>query len=267
MAKRKRRRTLKSIRRLIREGRGSGRFGNYKPWLYIQDVASRGLACRTKGWKTGRVHHFLSRLELFYFYLLEWSPVVIDIREQYPLLPVEETVSIAARCGIRHPVHPITRIPIVMTTDFVITVRHPIGDLDEPHTVKYTGDLSNRRTLEKLEIERRYWQARDKRLQIVTEENIPPLLARNIEWVHPYRNFRDFTGLTEFTFSLAASNVMIVVRRQNAPLTYLVMRLDRRFALAPGTSLAIARYLIANRYIHVDMLKRINPCEALRLIG
>jgi hypothetical protein len=154
-----------------------------------------------------------------------------------------------------------------MTTDFVITVRHPIGDVDEPHTIKYTGDLSNRRTLEKLEIERRYWEARNKRLRIVTEKNIPPVLARNIEWIHSYRDFRDFTSLTELTFSLAASNVMTVVRRQNAPLAHLAMRLDRRYAFAPGTSMAIARYLIANRYIHVDMLQRINPCEALRLIG
>src|SRR5262245_6874782 len=112
MAKRKRHRTLESIRRLIRQGRGVGRFGNYKPWLYIQDVPSRGLACRTKGWKTGRVHHFLSRLELFYFYMLEWSPVVLDVREQYPLLPLQETLSIAASCGIRHPVDPVTRVPI-----------------------------------------------------------------------------------------------------------------------------------------------------------
>ena len=266
MAKRKRRRTLKSIRRIIREGRGSGRLGNYKPWLYIQDVASRGLACRTKGWKTGRVHHFLSWLELFYFFLLEWSLAVVDIREQYPLLPIEETISIAASCGIRHPVHPVTRLPIVMTTDFVVTVRHPIGDVDEPHTIKYISELSNRRTLEKLEIERRYWQARNKRLKIVTERDVPPALARNIEWLHPYRNFRDFTKLSELTFSLAASNVLTVLRRQRAPLTYLAMRIDARFGFPPGTSLAIARYLIANRHVNVNMLKRINPCEALRLI-
>lgn len=266
MAKRKRRRTVESIRRLIRDGRGRGRLGDYKPWLYIQDVASRGLACRTKGWKTGRVHHFLSRLELFYFYLLEWSLIVVDIREQYPLLPVEETVSIAASCGIRHPLDPKTRVPVVMTTDFVITVRHPIGDVDEPHTLKYACDLSNTRTLEKLEIERRYWQRRNKRLKIVTEQNLPTVLARNVQWVHPYRQFRDFTTLSGFTFSLAASNVMTVVRRQHAPLSRLALQLDRKFEFAPGTSLAIARYLIANRYLQIDMLKKINPCEVLRLI-
>lgn len=207
-----------------------------------------------------------SKSELFYFLLLEWSLVVVDIREQFPLLPIEETVSIAASCGIRHPVDPITKIPIVMTTDFVITLRHPIGDVDEPHTVKYACDLYKPRTLEKLEIERRYWQRRNKRLKIVTEKNIPPILARNVQWVHPYRHFWDFTTLSALTFSLAASNVMTVVRRQNAPLADLAVRLDCKFEFAPGTSLAIARYLIANRYMQVDMLKKINPCEVLRLI-
>lgn len=37
------------------------------------------------------MHHFLSKLETNYFYWLDWSPIVSDIREQYPLLPLEET--------------------------------------------------------------------------------------------------------------------------------------------------------------------------------
>jgi ABC-type multidrug transport system fused ATPase/permease subunit len=69
-------------------------------------VASQGLASRIKGWKTGRVHHLLSELETSYFYLLEWSLSVLDIREQFPLLPLEETLAIADQCGIAHPNDP-----------------------------------------------------------------------------------------------------------------------------------------------------------------
>ncbi|HEV7736265.1 MAG TPA: hypothetical protein VGO47_02690, partial [Chlamydiales bacterium] len=83
MAKRKRLVTETSIKRRIKEGRGIGRLANYKPWLHIQDVPSLGLSSRIKGWKTQRVHHFLSGLELLYFYILEWSRNVVDIREQY----------------------------------------------------------------------------------------------------------------------------------------------------------------------------------------
>ncbi len=81
MAKRKRITNQTTIEKRINEGRGQGRGGDYQPWLLIQDVPSQGLATRIKGWKTKRVHHLLSNLELSYFYILEWSPVVFDIRE------------------------------------------------------------------------------------------------------------------------------------------------------------------------------------------
>jgi len=47
---------------------------------------------------------------------------VIDIREQFPLLPVEEVQEIAHSKGINCPVDRKTREPLVMTTDFRITL-------------------------------------------------------------------------------------------------------------------------------------------------
>lgn len=88
----------------------------------MRDVPSRGLSSRVKGWKTGRVHHFLSQLELSYFYTLEWSVSVIDIREQYPLIPPKSTLDIADRLNIKPPTDPKTKLPIVMTTDFLVDV-------------------------------------------------------------------------------------------------------------------------------------------------
>jgi hypothetical protein len=88
MAKRSRKTDQAVIDRRIKEGRGQGTGAEYTPWLYVQDVPSNGLAHRIKGWKTKREHHFFSTLERDYFYVLEWSPFVIDIREQYPLLPL-----------------------------------------------------------------------------------------------------------------------------------------------------------------------------------
>ena len=186
MAKRNRGTTQAVINRRISECRGQGSSSNYKPWLQVQDVPSQGLATRILGWKTARVHHFLSNFELNYFYVLEWSPVVCDIREQYPLLPLEETIAIAQQRGIRHPEDPKTKEPVVMTTDFLLTVRLKIGVTDLARTVKSVKDLQSERTLEKLEIERRYWQLRDIDWGIVTEHEIPETLAKNVEWLHPF---------------------------------------------------------------------------------
>lgn len=86
----KRIRTI-NIEKLIKEGRGQGHGSDYKPWINIQDVPSLGRVSRIKGIKTNRQHEFLSDLERNFFYLLEYSNNVVDIREQFPLLPLEET--------------------------------------------------------------------------------------------------------------------------------------------------------------------------------
>lgn len=82
----------------------------YIPWLSVRTVPSHGLVTRIKGLKTNRVHHFLSNLEKGAFYYFEWSDLVIDIREQYPILPIELTEKIAAEMNITHPTNPKTAI-------------------------------------------------------------------------------------------------------------------------------------------------------------
>lgn len=54
-------------------------YGDYEPWIRIYDFPFRGIVSRVKGRTTGRVHHFMSNLELEYFYLLDWSDKTIDM--------------------------------------------------------------------------------------------------------------------------------------------------------------------------------------------
>lgn len=53
-------------------------------------------------------------MERDYFYILEYSDNIKDIREQFPLLPQEDTISIANELGLRHPKNPETGEDIVM---------------------------------------------------------------------------------------------------------------------------------------------------------
>ncbi len=191
MAKRKRTTTEASIARRIKEGYGQGTGAAYRPWLLVQDVPSQGLVHRIPGWKTGRVHHLFSNLERDYFYILEWSPSVQDIREQYPLLPPEETHKIAEQIGVRHPVDPKTQYPIVMTTDFALAIDCNGECIQQARTIKPAAKLESQRTLEKLEIERLYWQARQIDWGIVTEQEIPTTYANNIRHLHGYRTVDD----------------------------------------------------------------------------
>ncbi|GAA0751544.1 hypothetical protein GCM10008907_06000 [Clostridium sartagoforme] len=150
---------IQNYKKMIKEGRGTGTgIGReYIPWLKIQDVPSLGRATRLKGIKTGRQHEFLSDMERNYFYVLEYSDNVIDIREQFPLLPLEDTLLIAEELGIEHPKNPENGEVIVMTTDFFITIKKGNEDCYIARTIKATDELLNKRVLEKFEIERVYW--------------------------------------------------------------------------------------------------------------
>jgi hypothetical protein len=112
----KRKRTSK-IEKWIKEGHGSGIGSEYKLWLKIQDVSSLGRSTRLKGIKTNRQHEFLSDLERNYFYITEFSDFISNIREHFPLLPLEETLVIAEELVIKHPTDSKTGEPIVMTTE------------------------------------------------------------------------------------------------------------------------------------------------------
>ncbi|MBD1808113.1 TnsA endonuclease N-terminal domain-containing protein [Microcoleus sp. FACHB-SPT15] len=267
MAKRKRQTDQEVIDKRIKEGRGKGRGADYKPWLLIQDVPSQGLATRIKGWKTKRVHHFLSNLELSYFYVLEWSPIVFDIREQYPLLPLEDTLTIAEQCGIRHPTDPKTKEPVVMTTDFFITVPRTIEVIEQARTVKTAKDLQSERTLEKLEIERRYWQGRNINWGIVSEREIPEALAKNVEWLHPFFQVENLSSLAKRELARITTVLTLEISKDDTPLADIAADCDDRLGLKPGTSLSVSRYLIANRQWSVDMNRLIEPSKPLVLLN
>jgi len=260
MSKRKRKPNKKTNENRRKEGRGTGVLGNYKPWLLIQDVASLGLATRVKGLKTGRVHHLLSKLELSCFLCLDWAETVFDIREQFPLYLLE-TLAIAKELNIKHPRVPVTKEVVVMTTDFLVTLRTASGDFKEiAVSAKYSKDLDNARSLEKLELERFYWTRRGIEFFILTEKEINQTLVKNIDWLHSLALI-DFQALNIplNVFSRAVKFMRRLLESMNIPLRNATNACDANFSFASGTSLLIVRYLIANRIWHIDLQTPIQP--------
>ncbi|WP_338838354.1 TnsA endonuclease N-terminal domain-containing protein [Kurthia gibsonii] len=97
-------------------------------------------------------------MEQNHFYLTEFSDSIVDIQEQYPLLPLEETLIIADELGIKHPTDPKTNEPIVMTTYFLLTTDKGEGSVELARTIKMKDELLKERVLEKFEIEHFYWK-------------------------------------------------------------------------------------------------------------
>ena len=169
------------IEQFEREGRGRGTGSAYKPWIRISDFSSRGKSRRMFSSKSGRHHELLSDGERNLFLLLEYSRDVVDVREQFPLSR-DETQSIAARLNIKHPVYPGTRVPAVMTTDFLVKFLRNGRETLEAFSCKTAADLENPRTLEKLEIERTYYDDLGVPYRLILDSSLPTNKIRNIYW-------------------------------------------------------------------------------------
>lgn len=192
MAKRKRTQTRAVMENRERQGRGRGEGREYKPWLYVHDVASRGRSSRVVN--DGRVVHTLSDWETAALRDFQWDATVVDVKEQFPLV-LDDTLRIAAEMKVRHPSDGSPREPIVMTTDFLVTRMVGGRLVQTAYAVKENGALdlslartrgqmvSIRRTRQKLEIERRYWAARGIEWQHLTEDQLSKVRKVNIEWV------------------------------------------------------------------------------------
>ena len=267
MAKRNRGIDQQKIEKRLKEGRGEGRGADYQPWLRIQDVPSQGLASRVKGWKTGRERHLMSNLETSYLFVLDWSLSVLDVREQFPLLPSEETQQIAEQCGFIHPTDPQTQQSVVMTTDFLVTLKQSDHEVEQARAIKPVADLQSQRTLEKLEIERRYWERRSIDWGIVTEQEIPKTLIENLKWLRSCYWLEDLAPLNQGDITRIETVLTPQILQGKVALSRITNTCDDQLGLSPGTSLSIVRYLIANRRWQVDMNQRIQPSKKLALFS
>lgn len=258
--------TPESIARRIAEGRGQGAGRNYLPWEEVQDFPSRGVSHRVLGLKTERVHHLFSESENKVFPIYDVVQPIIDIREQFPLLPLEETLEIARKIGVKHPTDPATKYPAVMTTDFLLQVRLRRELLFHARTVKCLVDLDNPRTLEKFEIERRYYRRRDINWGYVIREELLPALVENAALVHPFGRLSDLYTLTEKEVRMIGVDLARGIRSQKIVLIDLVTQYDDKLRLPSGTCFSVVCHLIARSIWRVDLLKPIEVNERLALL-
>ena len=191
--------------------------------------------------------------ELACFYILDWSDKVTDIREQYPLINLEKAVRIAEEAGIKYPVDNISGYPYVLTCDFMITTIAGI----KARTIKISSELENPRVLEKLEIERRYWQEQDIDWKIVTEHEISYQKAKNIEWLY-----------TAFNSAVADETCRILKQARDSMQQKLMDNtksiievsqiIENAFHLSAGTGLQLFKQLVLSKAVTVNLNKRLN---------
>ncbi len=237
-----------AIDRKIKDGRGRGIGVDYKPFIYTYEISSTGRSHRVFGYKSQRLHHLLSDLELAVFLLLDWMPGVNDIREQFPLR-VDDTVRLAAESGITHRVY--KKVPQILSSDFVVD----ISDQHQPQIAiqaKYAEHLDQPETVARLELERRYWECKEVPWYLITEKEISKVILQNIKWLYPAQyetlsneDLHHYYSLFSFEFN----------KHPNKILTAIAQSLDVAYDMETGNALYWLRQLLARRYFIFDINK------------
>ncbi|GBF12606.1 heteromeric transposase endonuclease subunit TnsA [Tepidibacillus sp. HK-1] len=241
--------------RLLKEGRGQGTGKDYKPWMKISDYSSKGRATRIMGIKTGRIHHLQSDNQLRAFLIYEFSNKVFDIRESYPLLDVMEVIDNQEDLRFDR-FRSETEDQYVLTTTFLLTIKDSNqNETLVARTIKNQSELNKRITFEKLEIERRYWEAKGVDWRIVTDKELPKQVATNILWVRETL-LDENSEIDKEELSQILMNYF--VKNSDMSIKELLKLFEQSEGVTNETGLYLLRYLIAKQEISLDFTKKID---------
>lgn len=249
----------KSDENKIKEGFGTGRGMNYKPYIRVHEFGNSGRSHRIFGWKTGRIHQLLSDLELYFFLESQWDDNCVDIREQYPLLPISDTMLIANNLGIRHPsIKNKAGEEVVMTTDFVLTVKNDKIIRDIVRTVKPKNKI-NERTIDKFRIEKKYFEQKDiNDWGIITENEINITKAKNLNYIYKSYFWNDYRNLSEYELNKNIYDFLNMFIKNNFQVIETAEEFEVFKNWKTGEGLVFFKYLLAHKTIETDLDKALD---------
>lgn len=255
----------------LRAGQGDPDSERYKPFLLIHDFSSLGRVSRIR--YEDREVHVMSDLEARVFAELLWDHRVKRIFDQVALSRLADperlskvkkpakllTEAIAQEMDIKHPRFGDGSIA-TMTTDFLALLENEEW---RAFSVKMTQDVTRdeqneardkkvRRTIEKLEIERRYWRERDASWYLVTEAHVSPTRRMNIELL---LNAPDVPDLQhrETWAGRVSDTICSVDQYPEKSLDWVANQLSQRWLTNPSQFFDLLRLLCAHRLVSFDL--------------
>lgn len=256
-----------AINRKIKAGRGKGAYSNYSPYVSVHDLSSKGWSYRVLGWKTKRMYEFLSTLEFYFFLLLDWMDVAVDIQEQF-LLQQSSTIEICNANHLRHPFYfPIENGKRVkqlsmMTVDFLIHTSEKGVTQTVARDIKYARDLTPH-TLNKLEITRIYFKLLNIPYCVVTDRTMNLLLANNLCWIHENYFWEEKISIP---FADAGHPIQLLsqlVYKNKLSVAQAGISIDSLFGFPKGEGVNICHYLIARKLWKIDMAIPYHPRKSI----
>lgn len=264
----------------LKKGWGDINASEYKPFLLIHDFSSLGRVSRIK--YKGREIHTMSDIETAVLSELLWSEQVVDVRDQVALSQKEErraelekgqdplrlvTERIAEDMNVRHPVMSTDGQPAVMTTDLVAKVD---GEAQwRAFSVKPLSAISRRakddslsrsvrRTIEKLEIERRYWLEQDAAWFLVTDADVCKVRKMNIELLLSTPKPPELEHKTYWVDRLIQT-LEAVCDQALMPIEAIARMLASEWMVPPARIVDNVRLLCAHRFLEFDLSIPFSP--------
>ena len=245
--------TEEKINKYIELGRGSGERGEYKSWLTTDDISpnfKEAAQITSCDWIIDDVRsvHLIGTLDIGFFHEMKWERDIVDIREYYPL-DSARTLQIAKELKIAHNKDKITKIPIFMVSNFLVTYEKQGKQYSEAIITSWSDKVSSKRFQNQLKIFKKYWSEKGVEVRLITENDINWTAARN--------HSKLFHMKTANHYILDQEECEVTVNKLNLyqkkyP-TMTISEFTKEVAedvfLTPGQILCALEFLIANRVI------------------
>lgn len=257
----------------VKRGRGNPKSANYEPFLRIHDFSSLGRVSRIR--YEGREIHTMSDLETAVLSELFWSENIDKIFDQAALGHKERhgddgaeryvTERIAEQIGVKHPILP-DGSPAVMTTDFLVVLKggevralsvKPLAQITRSNANDAT-DRSVRRTIEKLEIERRYWIEFKAKWFLVTDADVSKTRKMNIELLLSTPR-PDFLEHDQYWVERLSETIEVVDSNKHQTLANIARILTPQWLSPIGRFVENVRLLCAHRFLEFDLDRPFSP--------
>lgn len=223
--------------------------------LKVTTFSSKGRATRIYSYKTNKIHHLQSDNQLKTFLVLEWCDSVKDIKENIELKDLEATIYNVENLRLDKFKDRENGQLYQLHTNFLIKVLNKEKYEDVAVSVKSLSELERKTVIEKLEIERRYWKAKNIKFCLITEKEINKQMFENIRWCREALIDNSIANKVE----IAEKLYYFLQEKKEEILQEVLNEFDaEEEEVQIGTALFMFRYLIAVKEIYINMKEKID---------
>lgn len=222
--------------------------------LKITTFSSLGRSSRIYSHKTKQIHHLLSDNQLRFFLLLEWSDKVIDIKSNVYMDNLQQYLGEEIEyLRLDKFMNKENGKIYDLYTSFLINVDKDTHKEDIAISIKNSSNLNTKTTIEKLEIERRYWRAKGIKFYIITDKEINKIEVDNINWCRETLIDKSIEDKNKLALEL----YNFIKMYKGEILNDTLHLFDSINDIKTGTALFMFRYLIAIKKIEINMKEKL----------